>query len=348
MKIAVYTIALNEEQFVQRWYESAKEADYLLIADTGSTDGTVEKARALGINVVPINVKPWRFDVARNASLAFIPMDIDYCIALDMDEVLVAGWREHLEKATAARPRYQYTWSWNADGSPGLQYGGDKIHARHGYYWKHPVHEVLNNYGITETQEWIGLNIEHYPDESKSRGQYFPLLELAVAEDPSGDRNLYYLGREYYFYNMHDKAVEMFSRYLDVAKWAPERAAALRYMAKCQPDKAEEYLKKALLEGPRRETLVELAMYYYQSSEWEQCRDYALKALEITDKPLDYLCETFAWSEVPYDLIAVSEFNLGNYEVAFAYGKTAADMNKTDERLQKNLRFYEEKLNANT
>ena len=70
MKIAVYTIALNEEQFVERWYESAKEADYLLIADTGSTDGTVALAKSLGINVVEISIKPWRFDDARNASLA--------------------------------------------------------------------------------------------------------------------------------------------------------------------------------------------------------------------------------------------------------------------------------------
>lgn len=37
MKIAVYTIAKNEKQFVEEWYNSAKDADYLLIADTGST-----------------------------------------------------------------------------------------------------------------------------------------------------------------------------------------------------------------------------------------------------------------------------------------------------------------------
>lgn len=79
MKIAVYTIALNEVKHIERWYESAKQADYLLIADTGSTDGTIEKAKELGINVISINVKPWRFDVARNASLAAIPSDIDYC-----------------------------------------------------------------------------------------------------------------------------------------------------------------------------------------------------------------------------------------------------------------------------
>ena len=34
MKIAVYTIAKNEEQFVEAWYNSAKDANYLLIADT--------------------------------------------------------------------------------------------------------------------------------------------------------------------------------------------------------------------------------------------------------------------------------------------------------------------------
>jgi hypothetical protein len=32
MKVAVYSIALNEEQFVQRWFESGQGADYFLIA----------------------------------------------------------------------------------------------------------------------------------------------------------------------------------------------------------------------------------------------------------------------------------------------------------------------------
>ena len=42
IKIAVYAIAKNEEQFVESWYNSAKDADYLLIADTGSEDETIK------------------------------------------------------------------------------------------------------------------------------------------------------------------------------------------------------------------------------------------------------------------------------------------------------------------
>lgn len=348
MKIAVYTIAKNEEQFVERWYESAKDADYLLIADTGSTDETVAKAKALGINVIDITISPWRFDMARNASLAAIPADIDYCIALDMDEVLVAGWREHLETATKSRPRYQYTWSWKDDGSPGLQYGGDKIHARHGYRWKHPVHEILVNYGKEEEQEWIGLNIEHYPDHSKSRAQYFPLLEMAVAEDPTGDRNLYYLGREYYFNGRLKEAAEKFKEYAKYAVWAPEIAASKIYLAECEPENAEEHLKSAVETSKRRESLVALSKFYYEKQQWSLCELYAKEALKITEKPLDYLCEGWAWGEQPYDLAAISCYNLKEYGLAYEYGKKAVEINPNDERLQSNLRFYQEKINGNT
>ncbi len=98
MKVAIYTIALNEEQHVERWYESSKEADYHIIADTGSSDNTVKRATDLGITVVKIGISPFRFDDARNASLAAVPLDADICISMDMDELLLPGWREELEK----------------------------------------------------------------------------------------------------------------------------------------------------------------------------------------------------------------------------------------------------------
>lgn len=346
MKIAVYTIALNEEQFVERWYESAKEADYLFIADTGSTDKTIKLAKKLGINVISIAVSPWRFDDARNAALAAIPLDVDYCIALDMDEVLVEGWRDKLEglaESGVTRPRYKYTWSWKEDGTPGLQYGGDKIHARKGYRWKHPVHEVITADRIDEVQQWVDIEIHHHPDSTKSRGQYFPLLELSVREDPTDDRNAYYLAREYFFYNRLEEAAAMFRTHLDLPKavWKPERAASMRYLSKCEPENAEKWLIAAHLEDPsRREPLVELALHYYRLAAWGLCRENALLALEIKSKPLDYLCEEFAWGATPYDLAAIASYRLGLTDDAKVYGEEAVRLNPTDERLKDNLKFY--------
>lgn len=346
MKVAVYTIALNEEQFVETWFKSAKEADYLLIADTGSTDGTVEKARSLGINVIDVSIKPWRFDDARNAALAVLPKDIDYCIALDMDEVLLPKWKAELRKMlkqNVTRPRYKYTWSWKEDGVPGLQYGGDKIHTRHGYRWKHPVHEVLVADRTTEVQGWCGLEIHHFPDSSKSRGQYHPLLKTAVEEDPSDDRNAYYYARELYFAGLNAEAAQEFRRHLSLPKavWKPERAASMRYLAKVEPENAHEWLLAATLEDPnRREPHVEQALLFYRENDWENCYASSTAALAIAEKPLDYLCEDFAWGTLPHDLAALSAYHLGLKKEAIDHGLRALSLEPENERLSRNVEFY--------
>lgn len=350
MKVGVYTIALNEEQFVDSWYESAKEADYLLIVDTGSTDGTAERAFELGIEIDSITIKPWRFDDARNAALAMMPADLDYCIALDMDEVLLPGWREELDKMFeqgVTRPRYKYTWSWKEDGSPGLQYGGDKIHSRLGYRWRHPVHEVIVADRTKEIQGWCDLEIHHHPDETKSRGQYLPLLKVAVDEDPSDDRNTYYYARELFFAGLYKDAALEFRRHLNLPKatWKPERAASMRYLAKCEPDSAKKWLLAATLEdSSRREAWVELASLCYSQQDWFGCYDAANAALDIEDKPLDYLCEEFAWGALPWDLLAIAAYNLGWVDEAIEYTEEALEFEPENARLIGNLAFYKGQL----
>jgi len=342
MKIAVYTIAKNEEQFVQRWADSCKEADHRFILDTGSTDNTRQAAIDAGVGVLSRQFDPWRFDHARNFSLACLPKDIDLCISLDMDEVLQPGWRQALEELppTVTRPRYKYVWSWNTDGSEGLVYGGDKIHARHGYNWKHPVHEVLKPDGI-ETQQWCDLQIHHHPDSSKSRSQYLPLLKLAVEEDPRDDRNQFYLAREYFFHGDHGLAQYHFSEHLKLSQWQPERAASYRYLAKMRPDSAEHHLYKAIAEDPsRRESWVALASVYHDKKDWVACRHACAMALQITEKPMDYLCEGDAWGWLPHDLMAISCHHLGNTDEAFFHGSTAVALNPADQRLQANLKWY--------
>jgi glycosyltransferase involved in cell wall biosynthesis len=341
MKIAVYTIVKNEEKFIERWAKSCKDADYALIVDTGSTDSTVDLAIQNGCVVNSISVSPWRFDDARNAALSMIPNDIDFCIALDADEVLVDGWRQCFENLSASttRPRYKYVWSWNPDGSEGLVYSGDKIHARHGYRWKHPVHEVLKP-SVKETEEWFDLVIHHYPDTQKSRSQYLPLLELAVKEDPQDDRNRFYLGREYMFNNMKNEAEENLLKHLELSKWKPERATSMRYLSRVT-NETFSWLLKACAEAPdRREPWIELAEFYYRHEKWHGCLSCVINALEIKQKPLEYLCEAESWGSHPYDIASISAWKMGLIDLAIDFSKSACSISPHDERLLSNLNFF--------
>lgn len=345
MRISVYAIAKDEAQFVERWQQSACDADSLHILDTGSSDQTVTAARDLGIDVVVRKFDPWRFDTARNFSLSMLPADTNMCIALDMDEVLQPGWRDELERigAEVTRPRYKYTWSWKSPGVPDLQYGGDKIHSRHGYRWKHPVHEVLVADGFSEVQDWVGLEIHHHPDSSKSRSQYLPLLELAVQEDPQDDRNSHYLAREYFFNGQADKAEAEFKRHLSLptATWGAERAQSYRYLYKISND--PQRLEAAIAQDPeRREAYVDLAFHYYTVEDWRRCLDYAKQGLAIKEKPLAYLVESHAWGALPHDLAATAAYNLGYYHEAKYHGMEALKLSPYEDRLVDNLRFYEE------
>jgi glycosyltransferase involved in cell wall biosynthesis len=113
MKIAVYAIAKNESQFVERFCEAAKDADLIFVADTGSTDDTVDKLLSMGATVQIIHISPWRFDDARNTALALLPDDIDVCMSLDLDEVLQPGWREEIERVwTPGTNRLRYGFDW--------------------------------------------------------------------------------------------------------------------------------------------------------------------------------------------------------------------------------------------
>lgn len=337
MKIAVYTITKNEEDFIARWAESCKDADLRLIVDTGSSDNTIQVAKEAGCEVASISISPWRFDDARNASLALIPSDFDYCIALDADEVLRPGWREALESVPPGitRPRYKYVWSWNWDGSEGLTYSGDKIHARKNYRWKHPVHEVAICTG-QEVQGWCGVEIHHHPDPSKSRSQYLPLLEQAVHEDPNDDRNRFYLGRELMFNGRFADAEIHLKKHLELSGWKAERATCMRYLGRVTGDKEHWYLRACAEAPDRREPWVELAQFYYEQKQWWQCLSSCLRALDIKEKPLEYLCEAESWGALPYDLATIASWNVGLKREAISYSNEALRLNPHDQRLRNN------------
>lgn len=353
MKIAVYAICKNEVKFLDRWLKSMSEADYICVLDAGSTDGTWEALTryAMGNEKFRVSkevINPWRFDVARNESMKLIPSDIDLCVCTDLDEMFLPGWRDKLEaawKPGATTARYEYVWNFNTDGSDGRKFLYEKIHRPGICRWTHPVHEILE-YDVPKVFVNVtGMRLEHYADNTKSRASYLPLLEMSVAENPEDDRNIHYLGREYLFRGMYGKAVAALEQHLKMptATWVPERAASMRFLARCwkamnHSDKAELWYYRAIREASEfREAYVEMGQLMYEQNRWCECRDFCQKALNITRRDLSYITEPEAWGALPWDLLSLAEWNLGNSGAAIQCAKQALILAPTEERVRRNL-----------
>ena len=352
LKICVYAISKNEAHFVERFCKSAEGADAILIADTGSTDGTPEKARECGATVYDIHISPWRFDLARNAALALVPKGIDVCISLDIDEVLEPGWREEIERVwePGVTKNLWYTFDWGSD----LVFPHHKIHSRDGWHWHHPCHEEIRlDPRVKNVEAHSGkLLVRHHPDPTKSRGQYMEILEAAVAEDSSDPTHYFYFARELTFYRRWDDAIRALKNYLGMngASNQNERSYAMRLLAKSydalgRREDAEKWYLQAASESPNtREPWCELAMMMYHQKRWSECFSYATLALRTLYRVQTYTCDPAVWGHLPHDLASISAWHLGLKDVALEQARIAVQHSPDDERLKANLLFIENDL----
>ena len=216
------------------------------------------------------------------------------------------------------------------------------------------VHEVLEYTG-EGTEQFVdaeGVQLDHHPDLGKSRGQYLPLLELAVREEPGNDRNRHYLGREYMFRGEWERAVAVLKEHLAMprAVWRDERCASMRYIARClrqlgRDEEAALWLHRAVAEAPYlREPYLEFADLLYAQKNWYGVIFMVNRALTITERPRTYICEPFAWGSYPYDLLSLAYDRTGQTQRALSCAEKALSLTPQDERLQKNCALLQKKL----
>lgn len=351
MKICVYAICKNEEANIDQWVESMSEADEIYVLDTGSTDRSVEKLLEKKVNVKIENIVPWRFDVARNKSLEMVAKDTDLYVCTDLDERFMPGWRKKLEEQynkEYSRVRYTYNWSFDEDGKPATVFYLNKIHNKN-YKWTHPVHEVLTPLEPEKEILIEDIVLNHFQTYKEGRSNYLPLLELSVKEDPNDDRNVHYLGREYMYYHMHEKCINMLHRHLKLktATWKDERAASMRYIARSYSalgydEEAYLWFQNAVKEAPYlREGYVELADYLYKKGKYEEALRNLDLALAIKEKSKSYINENFAWDYHVYDLYALCAYYCNKKDIAKKFNLIAISLSPNNQRLLNNQLFFD-------
>ena len=318
MKIAVYAIALNEAKHAKRWADATKDADIRIVADTGSTDGTQELLRAEGVIVYDISVKPFRFDDARNASLALVPADIDMCLSLDLDEIPDEDLFKEIKKAwTPEINRMWLTWE------TGFEWqNNNRLHSRQGYRWVKPCHEVTEYYG-----------------------DFFGGEEKSVA------RMWAYLCREYFFHGKWRETIETAEEMIKAGGWYIERAASCRAAGEAftklnNNEMARDWFVKGVKEAPDQlEAWYSLAQLNYEVRNWQGCWDSAIK-VETLQKEKHYLVNDDVWNWKCFDLLAIAGWYLGKKDEAIKYGKKAVQGNPKEQRLIDNLEWMQNN-NAN-
>lgn len=314
MKVVVYAICKNEEKFVSRWVASMGEADEIIVLDTGSTDNTVHLLKERNVTVFSKTYTHFRFDKARNDALKNVPQDADICVCTDLDEIFEKGWRQRLEKnwsAETGKLTYRYIFKADENNNELVAFMADKIHSRHGWKWKYPVHEVLVR---VSTSPYVirsddSLKLLHLPDLTKSRADYLPLLRLQVKENPRDPRGYHYLGRELMFCEKYEEALSVFNRYICMPNtWDEERSATFRYMAFCcvklNNGLQDCYFLSAIAQTPFiREPYAEYAEYLITQKEYDGAKFFIQRALKIKTPSLAFAMDSKIYSGLLEDLL---------------------------------------------
>lgn len=378
-KICVYTICKNEAQFVKKWLDSMEEADYICVLDTGSTDGTfellVQDPRVTKVEQKIID--PWRFDVARNESLKLVPEDTTIFICTDLDEILHKGWAEPLRKKWNPdyhqRGHYQYIWSHTEDGKPGRIFRYDKIHSKD-WIWKHPVHEMLVYTGDLPHEElqnrniifWDEIVLEHFPDRTKSRGSYLPLLELRAKESPDDYYGLFYLSHEYHYRGFYDKSIDLLNKILTefADKYTTlEKAAAYLFLGDNWRRKGDKqralyfYHKGIEMEPTYRECYLNAAEVYNELKMYEAAVAFVELAVKESYRHYTWVERDKSYGEQPEDILSIAYYymamrksNWNNKGVllcrANEHMNNALKHNPNDKRLLYNKSFIDNELDA--
>ena len=223
-------IVKNEEALLARCLESVKGLP-IYILDTGSKDRTVEIARQYTDNVFLDWIWTDSFCDAQNHLLDKIRGKSDFILSIDADEVLLTGIKSVKEAIQLGKDMIRVKMV--AEGSAQNDFGfGRLFRNTPDIYWCQPIHKHLNIPGEGEPVGNVSIMYGYSPAHNLDPDRSLRMLEKAVADEgDSSVRNLYYLGREYWYKQKFKECTATLGRYVQVSGWPAEKAEAFMVMS---------------------------------------------------------------------------------------------------------------------
>jgi len=248
MKLSIVMIVKNESSCLERCLKSVKDADEIIVCDTGSKDNTIEIAKKYA---KVFDDYKWEDSFCKARNHALSKATGDWVLSIDADEVLLSTIDDVKKVAQEAENKgFKAVDILQVSGRHENKF--PRLFKRcPEVYWKGDIHNYLTVTG----QIVSDIKIEyHYSEAHKLDPDRTLRIALKyVKAHPECSREKYYLGREYYYRKDYITAIYWFDEHLMVCKWLPE--------------KAESYLKTARC--------------YWALRKGETARNYCLQALNI-------------------------------------------------------------------
>jgi len=259
-KISIAMIVKNEEVMLEQCLMSVKEADEIIIIDTGSTDNTIKIASKY-TDKIYTDYK-WRDNFAEARNYANSKCTGDWILVLDADEELEIGGIKKIRKAIAETKGNSLDLIVYAEktcfDSPRVFRNRKEI------FWKGAVHNYINVVENNKTD--IKIKMGYSPAHKNDPDRALRILTNEVAKNPQAVRETFYLGREYIYRKDWTAAIYWLEHYTKITNWPPEQAHGYLLLSKAslymrQIDKAKDACLQAIKINADFKEALELMSY---------------------------------------------------------------------------------------
>src|SRR3990167_4578131 len=228
MTIGAVIICKNEEALMRRCLDSLRGIDEIYISDTGSTDNTVKIAREYTKNV--FDDFTWDDNFAKARNHVKKKAKTDWLLSIDMDEILhdVSKVREAVALAEqkgvlAVDCALVAEDNGQRNTYPRLFKNSPQVN------WVGAIHNHLSVLGekIGNVRITYGYSPAHLNDPNRA----FRILKKEVETRPDAIREMFYLGREYWYKKDYENCVKTLGGYVQKSRFLAEKAEAFFIMA---------------------------------------------------------------------------------------------------------------------
>lgn len=327
--VSLCMIVKNEAAHLPRCLRSVHGlADEILIADTGSTDGTKEIAAAFGARLFDF---PWCDDFAAARNFIFSKAAMDYCLWLDADDVLLQEDRQafldlkaHLDSAVDV-VMMQYHTAFDADGQPVFTYRRERLLRRAaGFRWEGRVHEAIRPRGKILQSDIAVTHRKTGPGDPDRNLRIYEAQRMAG--EPFSPRAEFYYARELMAHRRYADAAAAFRTFLKNPKgWNENKRQACRDLAACEtalgrPEEAFAALTHALRFGvPGAELCCDLGRFFFDRAAWKTAAFWYKAALRAPENDAGGFTQPGCRDVIPCLQLCVCHFRLGDRAAAEKY-----------------------------